>query len=87
MILAPNADTSDGKLEIVRWAAGRIEFLRNFSKVYDGSHITHPKIWHGPASHVEFQFDEPVDIMVDGEVLTLHCRSLEVLPSALNVIV
>jgi len=87
MMLAPNADTSDGKLEIVRWAAGRIEFLRNFSKVYDGSHITHPKIWHGPASHVEFQFDEPVDIMVDGEVLTLHCRSLEVLPSALNVIV
>ena len=87
MMLAPNADTCDGKLEIVRWSAGRIEFLRNFAKVYDGSHITHPKIWHGPASQVEFQFDEPIDIMVDGEVLTLHCRSLEVLPSALNVIV
>jgi len=25
--------------------------------------------------------------MVDGEVLTLHCQTLDVLPSALNVVV
>jgi len=28
-----------------------------------------------------------VDVMVDGEVLTLHCQSLDVLPGALNVMV
>jgi len=28
-----------------------------------------------------------VDVMVDGEVLTLHCQTLDVLPSALNVVV
>ncbi len=87
MMLAPQANTSDGQIEIVRWSAGRFDFLSNFPKVYDGSHITHPKIWHGPARKVEFAFDEPIDIMVDGEVLTLHCESLEVLPSALNVMV
>jgi diacylglycerol kinase family enzyme len=36
---------------------------------------------------VEFQWDAPVDVMVDGEVLTLQCRTLEVLPAALNVMV
>jgi diacylglycerol kinase (ATP) len=87
MMLAPDADSADGKMEIVRWSADRFDFLRNFPKVYDGSHITHPKIWHGPARTVEFEFDEPMDIMIDGEVLTLHCHSLEVLPSALTVLV
>ena len=28
----------------------------------------------------------PVDVMVDGEVLTLHCEELDVLPGALNVV-
>jgi diacylglycerol kinase family enzyme len=28
-----------------------------------------------------------VDLMVDGEVLTLECRTIEVLPSALRVVV
>ncbi|MEP7270130.1 MAG: diacylglycerol kinase family protein [Acidobacteriota bacterium] len=87
MMLAPQANTADGQLEIVRWSAGRFDFLRNFPKVYDGSHISHPKIWHGPARKVEFEFEEPMDIMVDGEVMTLRCQSLEVLPSALNVMV
>jgi hypothetical protein len=30
--------------------------------------------------------DAPVDVMVDGEVLTLQCEELDVLPSALNVV-
>jgi diacylglycerol kinase family enzyme len=36
---------------------------------------------------VDFSLDVPVDVMVDGEVLTLHCETLEVLPSALRVMV
>ena len=87
MMLAPHADTSDGVVEIVRWSAQRFDFLRNFPKVYDGSHITHPEIWHGPAKSVEFDMREPIDIMIDGEVMTVECRSLEVLPSALRVMV
>jgi len=34
---------------------------------------------------VEFDLNAPVDVMVDGEVLTLHCEALDVLPAALNV--
>lgn len=87
MMLAPAADTSDGLIDIVRWSADRLDFLRNFSKCYDGSHIHHPLIWTGRASEVELNFKEPVDIMIDGEVMTVQCESLEALPGALNVMV
>jgi diacylglycerol kinase family enzyme len=35
---------------------------------------------------VEFDLNAAVDVMVDGEVLTLHCEELDVLPGALNVV-
>lgn len=87
MKLAPHADTNDGLIEVVRWSVGRFGFLFNFHKVYDGSHITHPAIWHGGARRIDFELNAPVAVMVDGEVLTIHCQSLEVLPSALRVVV
>jgi YegS/Rv2252/BmrU family lipid kinase len=87
MMLAPNADTADGQIEIVRWSADRFDFIRNFPKCYDGSHIHHPLIWQGRARRIELNFDTPSDIMIDGEVMTVQMESLEVLPSALNVMV
>jgi YegS/Rv2252/BmrU family lipid kinase len=87
MMLAPNADTGDGLIEIVRWSADRFDFIRNFPKCYDGSHIHHPLIWTGQARKIELDYDEPIDIMIDGEVMTVRMESLEVLPSALNVMV
>jgi len=87
MMLAPNADTSDGQIEIVRWSANRFDFIKNFPKCYDGSHIRHPLIWTGQAQKIEMNFGAPMDIMIDGEVMTVEMESLEVLPSALNVMV
>jgi len=87
MMLAPNADTADGQIEIVRWSADRFDFIRNFPKCYDGSHVHHPLIWQGRARRIELNFDAPTDIMIDGEVMTVQMESLEVLPSALNVMV
>jgi YegS/Rv2252/BmrU family lipid kinase len=85
MMLAPNARTDDGMIEIVRWSAGRFDFIRNFSKCYDGSHVSHPLLWQGRAQKVDLYLDGPVDIMIDGEVDRVRCESLEVLPSALRV--
>jgi diacylglycerol kinase family enzyme len=36
---------------------------------------------------VEFDLDGPIDVMVDGEALTVHCETIDVLPSALRVVV
>ena len=54
--------------------------------LYDGTHVEHPLAERKAAKRVEFDLDAPVDVMVDGEVLTLHCEKLDVLPAALNVV-
>ncbi len=87
MMLAPRADIGDGEIDIVRWSADRFDFIRNFPKCYDGSHVNHPLVWQGRARRVEFDFGEPIDVMIDGEVMTVQCESLEVLPSAISVAV
>jgi diacylglycerol kinase (ATP) len=88
MMIAPDAVTDDGLIEYVRWGPiGRLGLIRNLATLYDGSHTKHPLAERHAVTRVEFQLDAPVDLMVDGEVLTLECQSIEVLPSALRVVV
>lgn len=88
MMIAPQADTGDGLVEFVRWGpVGRLGLLRALPGLYDGSHINHPLASRRAVRRVEFDLEGPVDVMVDGEVLTVECRTLEVLPAALNVMV
>jgi diacylglycerol kinase (ATP) len=87
MMIAPKAQVNSGLIEYVRWGAiGRLGLIRNLPKLYDGTHIEHPLAERKAVSRVEFDLNAPVDVMVDGEVLTLHCEKLDVLPGALNVI-
>jgi YegS/Rv2252/BmrU family lipid kinase len=86
MMIAPNAETDDAMVEFVRWGPiGRLGLLRNFSTLFDGTHLKHPLASRKGAHRIEFQLDGPVDVMVDGEVLTLDLRTIEVLPGALDV--
>ncbi len=88
MLIAPQADPADGLIEFVRWGPiGRLGLLRNLHRLYDGSHIEHPLASRRAVRHVEFKVPAPVDIMIDGEVATLECRSLDVLPGALDVFI
>jgi len=88
MMIAPKAEVNDGLIEFVRWGPiGRVGLIRNLPTLYDGTHIEHPLAERRAAKRIEFVLDSPVDVMVDGEVLTLHCQELDVLPSALNVVV
>jgi diacylglycerol kinase (ATP) len=87
MMIAPNAAVNSGLIEYVRWGAiGRLELMRNLPRLYDGTHIEHPLAECQAVKRVEFDLDAPVDVMVDGEVLTLHCQELDVLPGALDVV-
>ena len=88
MMIAPQAETNDGLIEYVRWGPiGRIGLISNLPTLYDGTHVHHPMAERRASKHIDFQLDNPVDVMVDGEVLTIHCQRLDVLPSALNVVV
>ena len=87
MMIAPKAEVNSGLIEYVRWGAiGRLGLIGNLPKLYDGTHIEHPLAERKAVKRVEFDLDAPVDVMVDGEVLTLHCEELDVLPGALNVV-
>ncbi len=88
MMIAPDAVTDDGLIEYVRWGPiGRVGLIRNLATLYDGTHTRHPLAERHAVRRVEFQLSGPVNVMVDGEVLTLECRAIEVLPAALRVMV
>lgn len=87
MMIAPHAEIHDGLIEYVRWGPiGRLGLIRNLPGLYDGTHVQHPLAERKAVPRIEFNLDGPVDVMVDGEVLTVHCEHLDVLPGALNVV-
>jgi diacylglycerol kinase (ATP) len=88
MMMAPHADPADGKIEYVRWSPlGRLRLLWNFPRLFTGTHITHPLASRAAVERVDLNLGGPVNVIVDGEVLRLDGRSVEVLPAALDVIV
>jgi len=88
MLIAPDAAPTDGLIEFVRWGPiGRLGLLRNLPRLYDGTHIKHPLASRRAVRHVEFKEAAPVDMMIDGEVATLECRSLDVVPAAVDVFI
>jgi diacylglycerol kinase (ATP) len=88
MMIAPKADSSDARIEYVQWGPiGRLRLLWTFPRLFTGTHIEHPLASRAAAERIEFDLAEPVNVMVDGEILRLKCRSIEILPAALDVVV
>jgi diacylglycerol kinase (ATP) len=86
MWIAPGADASDGLIEFVHWGPiGRLAALRMLPTIYDGRHMQHVQASRRAVRHVEFDMPEAVDVMVDGEVLSLKCRTLDIMPAAMDV--
>ncbi len=88
MMIAPDADPTDGKIEYIRWGPiGRLGALGQLKRIYDGTHVRHPMAEVRRVSRFDFDLDGPIDVMVDGEVIRIRCESLDVLPGALEVCV
>jgi diacylglycerol kinase (ATP) len=88
MLIAPQADPADGRIEYVRWSpVGPMQLLWNFPRLFTGTHIRHRLASRAAVERIEFDLDRPVNVIIDGEVMQLTCRSLDVLPSALDVFV
>jgi diacylglycerol kinase (ATP) len=88
MLIAPNADTSSGFIEFVRWGPiSRLGLLKMLPRLYDGTHTEHALAETRRVKRVEFSLDAPVDVMVDGEVITVEAKSLEIMPGAMDVYV
>ncbi|HXA00018.1 MAG TPA: diacylglycerol kinase family protein [Candidatus Dormibacteraeota bacterium] len=86
MLIAPDADSTDGYIEFVRWGPiGRFDLLRTLPRLYDGTHTRHPLASRRAIRHVEFNLSVPVDVLIDGEIAALECKSIDILPGAVDV--
>jgi diacylglycerol kinase (ATP) len=86
MMMAPDADTGDGLIDVIRVASlGRLDLLRTFPKIFTGEHVHNPAVTTAKVRRVDFDLDHEIDVMVDGEALRVVPKSLDVLPGALNV--
>jgi YegS/Rv2252/BmrU family lipid kinase len=87
MRMAPAADPTDGRVDVIRVGAlGRPRFLATFPKIFAGTHVHAPQIEATTARVVELDLEEPVDVMLDGEVVRVRPTRLEVLPGAVEVL-
>jgi diacylglycerol kinase (ATP) len=87
MMIAPKADPCDGLIEYVRWGPiSRWGLIRNFSTLFDGTHIHHPLASRASARRIDFELQGPVEVTLDGDSMRLECKSVEVLPGALDVL-
>jgi diacylglycerol kinase (ATP) len=88
MMIAPKADPTDGQIEYVRWSPiGRLGLLGMLPRLFTGTHIEHPLAYRAPVRRIDFDLEGPVNVMIDGEILRLECKSVEILPAALDVLV
>ena len=86
MLIAPQADSTDGLIEFVRWGPiGRFGLVGMLPKLYDGTHVKHPLASRRAVRRVEFNVPIPIDVMIDGEIAILECRSLDIVPAAVDV--
>lgn len=87
MMMAPSADPSDGFVDVIRCGAiGRADLVRTFPKIFRGKHVEHRLVEARRAHRVEFLEPREQPCMIDGEIVPLALRSLEVVPGALEVI-
>jgi len=88
MMMAPAADTGDGLADVVVCGRmGRFTLITTFPKIFRGSHVQHRDIHASRAKSLEFFESEPIDLMIDGEVLRHAPKRIDVRPAALNVYV
>lgn len=87
MQMAPHAKVGDGELDVIRIGAmPRRRFLSQFPSIFRGTHVTKDGVEEGRARRVDFSIGRAVDCMIDGEIVSIEPRSLEVVPHALTVI-
>ena len=82
MRISPDASPADGLLDVtVVGDVGRIELLTWFRKVFDGSHLDHPKVSTFRGRAVTVTAD--AHIWADGEPVTPAPVTIEAVPGAL----
>jgi diacylglycerol kinase family enzyme len=87
MKIAPMADTQDGRVDLVIFqGVNRRDILNIFSRVFKGTHVSHPKVKTCSAVEVTIDSSPQELLMADGELLGLTPLRLKVLPAELAIL-
>ncbi|SES94975.1 diacylglycerol/lipid kinase family protein [Anaerobranca gottschalkii] len=87
MKLAPMAELDDGYIStILLGNMGKVELLLNLAKVYDGSHLTHPKVKDYKAKEVVISSNERLPLEIDGENPGFGTVKYSIIEKAIKVI-
>jgi diacylglycerol kinase (ATP) len=82
-LIAPHAVIDDGLLDLcVIDAMPALEFVGLLRRVSSGEHVGDPRVRYFRASHATLQFDRPIPINTDGEVLETDTCEYQVSPKA-----
>lgn len=88
MKIVPDAILDDGQLDIC--IVGNItkpEILWSLPKIFNGSHVTHPKVTMLKGQEINIEAETPMVIQADGEIIGHAPAGIRVLPQALTVLV
>jgi len=87
MKIAPAARDDDGLMDLVLVGdMSRLALLRNFPRLYKGTHLGAPAITVTGVRRLEAAADETVYLNIDGEADGMFPAVFEVLPRAVNVL-
>lgn len=88
MMMAPAADTNDGLADLVVCGPmDRMTLLKTFPKIFTGLHVQHSMIHASRVRSLEFSEREPIDLMIDGELVRHVPKRIDVRSAALDVFV
>ena len=88
MLIAPHANTHDSLIDIIKMQpCKRLSILKSFPKIFTGEHIKLPFIDKSQAQQINFDFMNPVNTLIDGEIINIKPETLTVLPNEISIIV
>jgi len=86
MLVAPDADLTDGLLDVlIIDNLSKPDLLRSLPRIYRGTHLTHPKVSMNKVRKIDISSKQPMSIQADGELLGETPARFYVLPAALNI--
>ena len=88
MLVAPQAELDDGKLDVFLCdAQSKLRALRMLPSVFKGTHVDNPVTHFFRGEVVEISSDRPFTVYADGDPLAELPATVRVVPGALRVIV
>jgi len=88
MLVAPDADTQDGLLDVmIIDDVNKLELLWSLPRIYKGTHLTHPKVIVRRLREIDLRTSLRMFIQADGELLGEAPAHFSMLPATLNIAV